>query len=175
MKNKPIVVLVIVIALLITSFINFSVRRPHERSLPLPPAKISNLTNWLQSAEILLSLGSNVQASADEMVVAIGNNNAERFRIVETLGQNKLERDASVLLLRGLLKDKEPGIRANVLNMLIMQRHFAQAARPDILQLTNDQNAMVRANATHALLCAFPEPDIWIIPDHTNGSPIPAP
>jgi len=126
-------------------------------SLILPLAAIPNLTNWLQSAEMLLSLGSNVQASADEMVAAIGDNHAQRFAVFEALGRNKREPKASVLLLRGLLSDKEPGIRGNVVNMLIMQKQFAQTARPEILQLTNDPDANVRGNAAFALRFAFPD------------------
>lgn len=123
----------------------------------LPPAKTVNLTNWLQNAEILLSLGSNVQASADNMVLAIGNNNAQRIEMLEMLGRNNREPNASVLLLRGLLADKEPGVRGNVLNMLMMQRVFAKAARNDIVQCTNDANANVRNAAVYALWLVFPE------------------
>lgn len=126
-------------------------------SVALPAPETWNLTNWLQRAETLLALGSNVQASADEMVAAIGTNNTRRFEIVEALGWNNREPHASVLLLRGLLKDKEPGIRMNVLNMLISQRAFARGARKDVLQCTNDSDANVRANARFALLFAFPE------------------
>jgi len=133
------------------------IRQDWTASLALPRAETRNLTNWLQTAEILLTLGSNVQASADRMVAAIGTNNAQRFQIVEALGRNNGEPNASVVLLRGLLKDKEPGVRGNVLNMLIMQRAFAKAARKDILQCTNDSDASVCANARFALLFAFPE------------------
>ena len=130
-----------------------------DRGAPetLPAAATSNLTNWLQQAETLLSLGSNVQQGADEMVAAIGKDNARRFMIVEALGRNDREPNASVMLLRGLLRDKEPGIRGNVLNMLMLQRRFARGARQDILQCTNDPNTGVSANARFALLFVFPE------------------
>ena len=133
------------------------IRQEPTESLVLPSAETRNLTNWLQRAQILLALGSNVQASADSMVAAIGTNTVEQFQIVEALGRNNREPDASVMLLRGLLKDSSSGIRANVLNMLIMQRAFAQPARRDILQCTNDPDAGVRANADYALLFAFPK------------------
>lgn len=133
------------------------IRQDRTDSLTLPAAETRNLTNWIETAEILLCLRSNVQTSADAMVTAIGTNTTERFEIVEALGKNTRAPSASVLLLQGLLKDKEPGIRVNVLNMLIMQRAFAKAARQDILLCTNDSDANVRANATYALLLAFPE------------------
>jgi hypothetical protein len=133
------------------------IRQEPTESVVLPSAETRNLTNWLQQAQVLLALGSNVQASADSMVAAIGTNIVEQFQIVEALGRNHREPDASVMLLRGLLKDSNSGIRANVLNMLIMQRTFAQPARGDILQCTNDPDAGVRANADYALLFAFPK------------------
>ena len=133
------------------------IRYDLTESLALPPAETRNLTNWLQRAEILLALGSNVQASADSMVATIGENTAERFNILEALGRNNREPNASVLLLRGLLKDDNFGVRANAINMLIMQRTFAKPARKEILQRANDSDAGVRANATYALLFAFPE------------------
>ena len=125
--------------------------------MALPSPETRNLTNWLQRAEILLALGSNVQASAGEMVAAIGSDHARRLDIVEVLGRNNREPIASVLLLRGLLKDKEPGVRMNVLNMLCMQGGFAWGTRKDILQCTNDPDPNVRANARFALLYEFPE------------------
>jgi hypothetical protein len=133
------------------------IRHDRTESLALPSPEIRNLTNWLQRAEILLSLGSNVQASADSMVAAIGANTAELFNILEALGRNRGEPNASVLLLQGLLKDDNAGVRGNGLNMLIMQRAFAKVARKDILRCTNDSDAAVRGNATYALLFAFPE------------------
>jgi hypothetical protein len=133
------------------------IRREPTDELTLPRAETGNLTNWLERAEILLALGSNIQASADTMVAAIGTNTAEEFKILEELGRNNRDPDASVMLLRGLLKDSNWGIRMNALNMLIMQRAFARPARPDILQCTNDTNAGVRANADYALLFAFPK------------------
>lgn len=133
------------------------IRQDWTHSPVLPPAETRNLTNWLQDAEVLLALGSNVQASASRMVAAIGTNNAQRFEMVEALGRNNREPHAAVVLLRGLLKDHEPGIRANALNMLIMQRAFASAARADILRCVNDPDAGVRANAKFALTFAFPE------------------
>ena len=147
------------------------IRHEPTESLALPPAEIGSLTNWLQRAEILLALGSNVQASADSMVAEIGGNNAKRFDIVEGLGQNSLEPNASVLLLRGLLKDPEPGIRGNVLNMLIMQRPFAKAARQEILQCsTNDPSVGVRGAARFALLFAFPEQAALVTSSNGRGS-----
>ena len=133
------------------------IRQDWAHSPVLPPTETRNLTNWLQNAEILLALGSNVQASANGMVAAIGTNNAQRFEMVEALGTNRREPSASVVLLRGLLKDHEPGIRANALNMLIMQSAFASAASADILPCVNDPDASVRANAKFALAFAFPE------------------
>lgn len=126
-------------------------------SFLLSPAETRNLTNWLQMAEILLALGSNIQASAEHVATSIGTNRAQRFQIVEDLGRNNREPNAAVALLQGLLTDDEPGIRGNALNMLIMQRAFAYAARQDILLRTNDSDAGVRANARFALLFAFPE------------------
>jgi hypothetical protein len=88
------------------------IRREPTDELTLPRAEIGNLTNWLERAEILLALGSNIQASADTMVAAIGTRTDEKFKIVEELGRNNREPDASVMLLRGLLKDSNWGIRA---------------------------------------------------------------
>lgn len=133
------------------------IRQDARGSVALPSPETRNLTNWLEAAEVLLCLGSNVQASAQDMVEAIGASHAQRFEIVEALGKNGCEPNASVLLLRGLLKDKEPGIRMNVLNMLMMQRTFAKACRKDVIQCTNDPNASVRANARIALMFDFPE------------------
>ena len=48
-------------------------------------------------------------------------------------------------------------IRMSFGRLLIMQKQFAQTARPEILQLTNDPDANVRGNAAFALRLAFPE------------------
>jgi HEAT repeat protein len=52
----------------------------------------------------------------------------------------------------------------NAVNMLIMQKRFAQTARPEILQLTNDPDANVRGGAAFALRFVFPD----------NATPAPA-
>ena len=148
------------------------IRHEPTESLALPSADERNLTNWLQRAQILLALGSNVQASADSMVAAIGTNTAKQFQIVEELGRNNREPDASVILLRGLLTDSNSGIRANALNMLIMQRTFAQPARGDILHCTNDPDNGVRTNAAYALLFAFPKQSASV---GSKGAPPPRP
>jgi hypothetical protein len=125
-------------------------------SLTLPATELDHLTNWLQQGEILLCLGSNITTSAECMAAEIGRNKANRFQIVESLGRNKREPDASVLLLRALLKDSESALRQNVVNMLIMQRSFARSSRADLLECAkNDDEAGVRAHAEAALRFVF--------------------